>query len=63
MRAVEVYMANEWKQDFTDAKCKDLQELTATELLAQALASGDANGIRDALRKKDLAAPVEQALQ
>ena len=41
----------------------ELQKLTAGGLVSQALASGEVNSIREALRKKNLAVPVDRALR
>ena len=42
---------------------KDLELVTASSLVATALASGDVNSVRDVLRKKDLEKPVRAAMQ
>ena len=40
-----------------------LQELTATGLVQQVMASGDVNSVRAGLRKNNLEAPVQEALR
>ena len=42
---------------------QNLHELTASGLVAQALASGDVNSVKDGLRKKNLEVPVREALK
>ena len=58
--AVEVYAAS---APFKEGEADDLQQVTATGLVAQAMSSGDVNCIRDVLRKKNLEKPVERALR
>ena len=47
----------------TEGHKKDLQSVTATGLMANALASGDVNSVREALRKKNLEGPIQAAFQ
>eukprot|EP00973_Karenia_brevis_P044966 6226834-Karenia_brevis.AAC.1 len=48
---------------FTEGAKRDLDLLVASGLVATALASGDVNSVRDALRKKDLDKPIRAAMQ
>ena len=50
-------------QSFTRGQQDELQALTATGLVAHALSSGDVNSVRDALRRKNLDAPIQTALR
>ena len=59
MAAVEAHC----KKFKNDEDLRQLEELTATGLVAQALASGDINSVRDGLRKRKLEVPVEKALR
>ena len=60
MQAVEAYFKN--RHYFSRGQESDLQ-LTAKCLVAHALASGDANSVRDLLRRKNLEKPLRQTLQ
>ena len=62
VRAVEVVMSQQ-DQIFTVDQKADLAKLTATGLVAHALASGDVDSVREALRRKDLDRPLEIALR
>ena len=59
MREIEVHA----KHSLSEADASELQKLTAGGLVSQALASGEVNSIREALRKKNLAVPVDRALR
>ena len=48
---------------FSELEKKELSGLTATGLVATALASGDVDSVRKALRKKDLEKPIDTALR
>ena len=48
---------------FTAQQKSDMEGLTANGLIASALASGEVNSVREALRRKNLEKPVQAALQ
>ena len=60
MQAVEAYCRNLL---FSAAKAADLEKVSAAGLVAHALASGDVESIRAALRRKNLDKPIERALR
>ena len=60
MAAVEASVRN---NKLTASAMSEVQKITATSLVAQAMSSGDANSIRDLLKKKGLQAPIENALR
>ena len=60
MGAVEAHF-KKMKDDKEDLR--DLEGLAATGQVAQALASGDVNSVRDGFRKRSLEVPVERALR
>ena len=51
------------KAALTDNDAEDLQKVAATGLVAQALSSGDVSSVRDALRSKNLQAPIQKSFQ
>ena len=59
MSAVEAYAQNM----SGSGTLERLQELTATGLVQQVMASGDVNSVRAGLRKKNLEAPAEETLR
>ena len=68
MAAVQAHMTKfidtDTAQGFFDKKSmQSLQELTASDLVSQALASGDVNSVREGLRKNNLEVPVQNALR
>ena len=60
MQAVEAFCRN---LDFSTGEAQELQQLSAASLVARALASGDVNSIRTALRDKNLDKPIQKALR
>ena len=53
-----------WRSlQLNEANRKELELITASSLVATALASGDVNSVRDVLRKKNLEKPVQAAMQ
>ena len=48
---------------FSSANLADIQQITATNLVAQALSSGDVNSVRDLLRQKNLNGPIRNAFR
>ena len=51
------------KLEISERDTEELRRLTSTSLVATALASGDANSVREVLRKKNLEKPVERAFR
>ena len=60
MQAVEAFCRS---LEFSEGGAAELQQLSAASLVAHALASGDVNSVRTALREKNLDKPIRKALQ
>ena len=60
---VSVVEASLRKSALTDNEAEDPQKVIASGLVAQALSSGDMNSVRDALRSKNLEAPIQKCFQ
>ena len=60
MQAVEAYCRN---PEFSAAEAAEQQKVSAAGLVAHALASGEVDSIRAALRDKKLEKPIERALR
>jgi hypothetical protein len=58
--AVEACMR---KQSFSGAQKAEMERLSGAGLVANALASGDVQSVREALRKKNLEKPIETAFR
>ena len=60
---VHAVEANVKSSELTKGNMNDIAKLTATGLVSYALSSGDANSVRDLLRRKNLEVPLEKTFR